>query len=515
MEWSRYQTAVFEEAARRTQDDCAVLARAGAGKTTSLLEALGHIPYRRVLLCAFNKSIQTELENRAPRNVMTRTLHSLGLWVHRLNCRHRGVEVKVETDKAREQSVALCKEKPQFWRRSEHDYPGRLFEMARHIRKTASFAKNVLADDHEHMLQIAHDQDVDDSKDAERVAAGALELMKRAAREPDIVDFDDMVWMPAHFGYGEVEGTEMLRYDAIMVDEAQDLCAAQHYLVERMRQGGRVISFLDDRQTIYGFRGADKKTIAALLRDDEKGKLPLPISYRCPRSVVQLAQEVVPDIEAAPNAKDGSVTLHEYHELLAGAAPGDFVLSRTNAPLVAICLGLIRRNVPTIIAGRDFGRGLTALIDKSRARGVPELQTWLHNWLEKEDKRHMPDHPARMNRSTDRANCLFVMAESCLTIPELQAKIGVMFDDSDPMTKVVCSTVHKAKGLERDRVWMLTSTFPFPDRIGRRTDIWGEENVWYVAVTRAKSQLFLVDTQVSEITGRPTRRRRKRQVQWR
>jgi superfamily I DNA/RNA helicase len=50
---------------------------------------------------------------------------------------------------------------------------------------------------------------------------------------------------------------------------------------------------------------------------------------------------------------------------------------------------------------------------------------------------------------------------------------------------VVLSSVHKAKGLERDRVWLLEESF-------RRSG--GEEdNIRYVAITRAKRDLRLVD----------------------
>ena len=62
-----------------------------------------------------------------------------------------------------------------------------------------------------------------------------------------------------------------------------------------------------------------------------------------------------------------------------------------------------------------------------------------------------------------------------------------MFQDTDATSKpcVILSSVHKAKGLEWNRVWLLTETF----RKGKGVE---EDNIWYVAVTRAKQSLFLV-----------------------
>lgn len=657
MEWSRYQTEIFSEAGRRTQDSCSIIARAGAGKTTALVESLNHVPYSRTLLCAFNKAIQTELQSRVPRNVMTRTLHSLGLRVHQMNlAAHTGRKAEVDTDKARRQSLELMREKPRYWKRgSDADAYRRMREVALWVRKTASYAKNTLRTEPERLLEIAADQDLSDRDEAKLVAEAAGDLLRRAARDPYHIDFDDMVWMPARYGYGEVDGTEMLRFDAVMVDEClpydsrvsladgtfkpigeivdkflycdvvsydltknqrvrgrvigwhalpvpeilvriraggmdlactenhrvwtqrgwirseqlregdgvqlvdgrfvpiesfakiapkerfvyditvehehnyfaegvlvhncQDLNAAQYWLVDRLHRGGRLITVGDPRQAVYGFRGADREAYRRLI-DASPVQLSLPISYRCPVSVIELAREVVPDIEPAPGAPDGTVTLHEYNDMLDEVAPGDFVLSRTNAPLIATLLKLVRRNVPTVITGRDFGKSLVSLVEKSKADDMPSLSRWLGGWFEKEQKRLLPEFPGRLERARDRCACLRELVSWCSTVPELIDKIEEMFDDTDMTSKVVCSTVHKAKGLERDCVWMLTDTFGYPE-VKPWMDVWSEENIWYVAVTRAKKQLCRVETPVSEILGQAQstrsvgQRRRSRSVQWR
>src|SRR5271156_2833447 len=78
--WSPYQLAVFENVASG-KGPTGVNAVAGSGKTTTIVEALGHIPAgHKTLFVAFNKAIADELGKRVTaRGVEVSTLHSYGL----------------------------------------------------------------------------------------------------------------------------------------------------------------------------------------------------------------------------------------------------------------------------------------------------------------------------------------------------------------------------------------------------------------------------------------------------
>ena len=61
---------------------------------------------------------------------------------------------------------------------------------------------------------------------------------------------------------------------------------------------------------------------------------------------------------------------------------------------------------------------------------------------------------------------------------------GTLFGDSadgDALPTIICSSVHKAKGLEATRVFILADTVNTRNR--------EESNIYYVAVTRAKARL--------------------------
>jgi superfamily I DNA/RNA helicase len=518
MQWSQYQQAIFTEAARLTEEDCAVVARAGSGKTTSLLESLNALPCTKVLLCAFNKSIQTEMQRRAPAHVTCRTLHSLGLRLHQMNLARRSKRAEVKPEKGKEIAFELLKQEPKYYLSyrplggAVDDY-SRMVDMAFHIRDTASYAKNTLATDLKTLEAIATKRcDLPDRNSAKVVAAATKKAMEQAADKRLILDFDDMIWFPWRFGYGD-SGTSILWFQAIMVDEQQDLNNAQNYMIQRMR-GGRVISFLDDRQCIYAFRGADTDAIAAITNGATK-LLSLPISYRCPTAVVEQAQRVVPDIQPAPNAIRGTVEVCGLDKMLKEAEPDDFILSRTNAPLMSICLRLLRAGKVAIIAGRDIGKSLRDLVDKSKASDITGLSKWLDTWLLKEEKRLMPEYPDRYAKAQDSTACLKALMHACQNVQGVREQITKLFSDVAGAHQIVCSTVHKAKGLERDTVWMLSDTFGYPSR---RKDSWSEQNIWYVAVTRARRSLYFVETPATEIADAVQGVRlapRARQVQWR
>ena len=87
----------------------------------------------------------------------------------------------------------------------------------------------------------------------------------------------------------------------------------------------------------------------------------------------------------------------------------------------------------------------------------------------------------------DKVDTILSLTEGVGTVSEMSARMDKLFADDGP-PRVICSTVHRAKGLESDRVWMLADTFR---PLGVSVE---EDNVRYVAVTRAMRSLRLVAT---------------------
>lgn len=464
-EWSPYQKEIFKDIARAS-DNTVVIARAGSGKTSTIVEGFKYLPKgRKTLMVAFNKSIAEELKQRAPSYVDVMTLHSLGFRA----IKQTFGNVVLENDKC----FALTE---QLIGSDRDDY-----ELRQSVCRCVSLCKGFLFNTPKNIEELIdrfgiETFDVERPKFIEYVIK-TLGLCKASQM---VVDFDDMIWFP--FVYRLNVG----KFDVVFVDEAQDLNPAQMAMVfSALKPEGRVIAVGDPAQSIYQFRGADSEAIPKFIEKLSAKTLSLPVTYRCPKKIVKLAQAIVPDFQAPDSADEGTITEMDVAELIKKAKPGDFVLSRTNAPLIKHCLAFLKAGIAANIQGRDIGSNLIYFIKKSKAKTVNSFIDYVNEWREVEVKRLLSE-----KRSTDicidKAECLLNLCEGVLTIKDLKETIEKLFNDTDDTAKVIFSTTHKAKGLERDRVFVLADTY-------RQRQGEGEEaNLWYVAITRAKKELYLV-----------------------
>jgi len=461
--WSIFQRAIFADVAEG-EGHVLVRARAGTGKTTTIVEALRHLPAgKSALLVAFNKSIARELEARAPATVQVRTLHSFGFSALRSAFRTRIEEGKVDRHA-----------------RALFDESSLRGGVLGNLCKLVARAKATLAATDADLERLIDDMGLDvPINQRPDFIDRTGQILAACFRDTSACDFDDMIWLPVR------HGIRLPAFDFVFVDETQDLNACQIDLaLGAVKRSGRVIAVGDDRQAIYAFRGADARAVDRVIERLSARVLPLSITYRCAKAIVSLAREIVPDFEAAPSAPDGVIRTCTDLALRAEAAPGEFVISRKNAPLIGLCLGFIAANKPATIAGRDIGAGLLSLIDRSKADKVIDLLVFVRDW-----QRIECDRLAALGRDPqaveDRADCIAALCEGAVEVSEVRARIGVLFTDIDDAHRIVCTTTHKAKGLERERCWILADTFS----TGSGTE---EDNLWYVAITRARSELCIV-----------------------
>ena len=432
--------------------------------STTLLESLNYIPKNASwLIVAFNKRIAEEMRRRAGTIYCgdIRTLHSLGLRA----CMKRWPKLKIDKDKNRKF----------FNKKLEKNQ----WDIKMQLSKAVSLCKGYLIEGTEFIDHVMDNHDIDCGDfPRDKFIKLVQECMDASKKNVRSVDFDDMVWLP------HVHNIYVQKYDRVLIDECQDLNAAQTALALRAcKKSGRITAYGDQNQAIYSFAGATVNSLEKMKSKLKAKTLPLSVTYRCPSLVVKEAQKFVSTIEEKPNAPAGIVDTITKAQLMKRAKPGCFILSRANAPMIGIALAFIKSGTPASIQGRDIGANLINLIKKSRRKSLESFLKWLDGWEKRETLRLLKKH-GNTDTIKDKAACIRAIADSSHDLSAVKNTIKDLFEDTDDKDRIILSTVHKAKGLERDIVFMLMSTF--------KTYTQEERNIYYVAVTRSASELYMV-----------------------
>ena len=452
---------------------------AGSGKTTTLIEGVSRAPESRPLVCAFNKRIADELNGRLQHTLATaKTLHGLGYALIRREW--KGMPVEEETGARAEHLTGrvVAPDTPKPIRRLVSKLHTKAREMC-----PLDWDKDSLT-----ALALQFDCEPDEGYrdyDLGYVVQRAAEALAGAATEAPTrsvgVDYADMVYLPLVWNLTSRD------YDLEVVDEAQDMTLAQLELAERVSDG-RICVVGDRHQAIYGFRGADTGSLDRLKQKLGAAELPLTTTYRCAQAIVRRAQRLVPHIQARADAPEGTVSSTDYTEMLAHAEGGDFVLSRLNAPLVSATLQLLRAGRRARMAGRDIGAGIAALVKRLKPQSVSDFVRKLDQW----ERQTVQKYAERgllplVDKTHDEAQMLRAFAEDTESLSVMLDKIYWLFTDVAEEDQITLSSVHKAKGLERDRVWLMQES------LYRREWTQEEANIEYVAVTRARHDLRIVE----------------------
>lgn len=486
---SPYQSAIVD-AINQTSSSIIIDAVAGSGKTSTLQLIVAAIldASRSYVVIAFNKSIATTLQERGMNG---RTFHSLGFNAVRyaLKAHNNGIDPQMDAQKVS--------------RIVDDTFPNREADgFSSALIRLVSLAKNHImrptASDDDIISLIEHfdiewdDETVNDAVMASHVRA----ILARNNDDTRTIDFDDQLY------FVELFNLRLSTFDFVLVDESQDTNPLRRALIRRMMHNGtRVIAVGDERQAIYGFTGASHDSMDLIANTFNCVRYPLSVSYRCPTSVVNLARTIVPQIEARPNAPDGSV-LRPKTFRRSDFLPTDLLVCRNTAPLVATAYKLLASRTPCRIMGREIGASLTSLIKKltRRQETLESLADRLMAYRATETEKAMKQKKeTKAQAITDKVDAILAIIDSLTPedadqgIPRLIAIIDGMFSDQKNGCTTL-ATVHKAKGLEAPRVFILDPHL-MPSKMAKQD--WQqqqERNLMYVAYTRALDTLVFVDT---------------------
>ena len=221
----------------------------------------------------------------------------------------------------------------------------------------------------------------------------------------------------------------------------------------------------------------------------------MPVSRRCSRAVIALAQKYVPDILAKPDAPLGVVeTAVPFAAMLERWMPGDAVLCRNNRPLIALKYHCLKNGIPAYFRGGAKESGFLLWFVKLFAEklgpatdDVVIMLDRAKSWL---DRRAGGSGNAEYQQ---RIEAIETIGERVYGVRQLKSEIKTIFAEPKSGEKYIeLSTVHLSKGDEWKTVFLIcgdliTKAFAKAKTEEAKAQ---EFNARYVAITRAQLNYY-------------------------
>ena len=500
---------------------------AGSGKTTTIVQGIEYFDKSKsILFCAFNKKIQLEIHKKTihHKNVIVRTTYALGLNILK---HHYYIFINKEPNTSKYYNILnenLKRKKDSYEYENPSDFSD-LFDLIKHayysekrkdepdtffktffsnyyslvdlLRYTLGYSKGTESFK-DLIIKYSIEINIDNELQIElykKLIENAISIGIELAIHQGIYDFPDMIFLPC-----ELKLPSPNKFDILFIDECQDLSNAQlKTITKHLHPEGRLFAVGDPYQSIYGFAGASPKSFDNIKKIFEPEMFSLTNCFRCDRSIVNLAKEIRSDIVTSSD-REGEIINIKFNQIPNLVKETDYVLSRHNADLFEVVFELLKKNIKCKIIGKsEILNGLKNLI----ANKYYDSTSYYDNLLEhlqtlydiSEEK--LGSNPAnfeKLENLRDSINIIetcYLNASNINNLNQLFLYIENLMDCNDDES-VILSSIHRAKGLEGKRVFIIGyENLPYKKEGMLEWQLYQENCLKYVAITRAQNTLFL------------------------
>ncbi len=436
------------------KDILKIIAFAGTGKTTTLVEYAKRRPDIRFLYISFNKSVQIEASSKFSKNVVCKTAHSLAWWGFGNKYKDRLIS-KFKPNTIKEVLMQASYEEAKFTIDTLTNY---LFSADPKVDKK-HIPKSILT---HYKLDIQ--KFIDYTNRLGRLMCDGS---------------DDRIGM-LHDGYLKLYqlSKPVLDYDIILLDEAQDInpVIAEIALVQ---DAGKIIVG-DSHQQVYSFRGARD-----MMRKVKASKtFYLTHSFRFDKNVASVANMILKTFKGESKKVIGCKKKRK-----SSFDKGYTIISRTNATIFDEAVKLYKNQKISFvggISGYRFNRITNAfylLSNKKNKITDPYIRCFKDFKALKEYAKNAEDWEIH--------SVCKVVEKYRDQIPNLVGNIKkAVVKTSD--AKILLATAHKAKGLEWENVYIsndFLDLVKYGKIVNPKNFEKDEFNLIYVAVTRSMGGL--------------------------
>ncbi|MGI8872437.1 MAG: ATP-dependent helicase [Candidatus Limnocylindria bacterium] len=493
-----------------------IIAPAGSGKTTTLVARLGALLSRgaepaKILVLSFNRNAASELGRRVQSRLVPIVSDARAIEVRTLHALAR----QILLDGGR--PATPIPDRLPLLRAARRECAGRRAPEAPPLPEVGEL---------DSLIAAAKIEDRSLPPDVAEIA----EVYQRLLSGRGQIDFDDLVVGAVRLleGSATLRRRWQARYDHLLVDEFQDVDAAQVRLIAILAQPGRSLFAVgDDDQTIYAWRLADVRRMLRFTDHyPDARRVVLGANYRCPPAVVRHARQLIEvnreriSKPIAAGRPDEAADAVAAVDTSGAAAPSQLVamatalsgpeerlcfLARTRAELGPIGLALLHAGVPhasslpspldampVVALVAALQRGPADAEPFETLRALRRANGW--NRAAMDDALSDEDHAA-LDAMQSWAAGVASIGDFVSGFEEARRRLLALRDPEAPIELV---TVHGAKGREWETVVVIGfEEERFPNRralvesAAPERALEEERRLAYVAVTRATRRLIL------------------------
>ena len=299
------------------------------------------------------------------------------------------------------------------------------------------------------------------------------------------IDYTDMLYLANR------EDKILFNYDYVFVDECQDLNTLQIKLLKKIK-AKKFIFVGDPCQAIYGFAGALNNSFNRLQEEFECKNMPLSETFRCPKNVIDFVRANYTKSDITTSKK--TITPIKQVKYIAPETLSEgLVLCSCNAPLLDLFVDLVRIDQPCRInKSKEFFDEFFSFIKTQFF--MKKMNEWTISkvFSAKIEKAENGDEIDKLADTKSVILKFLELTGECTKdeyISKIKEILTLQYKNSKNST-LILSTVHRAKGLEADNVVILDfAKLQYFASIGSGQS----DNLLYVALTRTKDKLILVD----------------------
>ena len=504
-----------------------VLAGPGSGKTTVITQRLfrlsSNMPDARVICLTFSRAAAIEMKVRfqsitreSPTPVHFATVHSLAYSVLK-----RGKSVK-------DMPLLL----------DSKDCPHNKYTILQKIYRAVNCEDISLPETEKLIGWISRDRNrtLDMSKTGNPVQIKNFEKIKvqykAYKREHNLIDFDDMIMdaltILQKIPEQRAHWSEL--YDFVQIDEGQDLTPAQFEIIKFLAPHNNIFIVADDDQSIYGFRGAAPKNMIRFTKETACTQYILSYNFRCTREIVQLSSSIIKnnsirfskDYISKNNISGKVYMLHTkdtycqgvfiQNDILKNPQKTFGILYRNNYSSMVLAAILIQNNIAFKISGgtlQPYLEYINLFLVECIKSGCPgcKMPSLYRTVVEKgfvslcKSRRKFYERDTESIEITvDLLYTVFKICKSLAEVRDLLSQLEKAFEsgshEGDMLLdkEIFLSTVHSAKGLEYDAVYLINiNKDEFPGKSSTAGTLLEEERrLFYVGLTRARQLLTIL-----------------------